>query len=176
MQQIHHDGDGKTTAKPDVVTKLTQEAWRRARIRGSTILSPRDVADAARFIEEQLRHPQGDLSRATFPVAPSRPAPAAVLPDNYNELCSSLRRIRDIVERRQGAGHPPPRDLITEECSGVVASMFLLTGADVATCDFQDTETPHIPHFRGNADLIQDLGWDLVIAHPPCTYLSNVGV
>ena len=36
--------------------------------------------------------------------------------------------------------------------------------------------TPDTPHFQGDASHIQDLGWDLVICHPPCTYLSNAGV
>ena len=55
-------------------------------------------------------------------------------------------------------------------------------------CSFSPVRTPppatsssrrwmdYIPHFEGDADLIQDLGCDLVIAHPPCTYLSNAGL
>ena len=58
--------------------------------------------------------------------------------------------------------------------------MFATAGADVATCDLQSrasTEvTNGIPHFQGDAALIQDLGWDLAICHPPCVYLSNAGV
>lgn len=46
----------------------------------------------------------------------------------------------------------------------------------MATCDLEQTATPHIPHFRGDVAYIQDLGWDLVIMHPPCTFLSNAGV
>ena len=44
------------------------------------------------------------------------------------------------------------------------------------TCDFHPTEAPEIPHYLGDFSDIADLGWDLVIAHPPCTYLSNAGV
>ena len=33
-----------------------------------------------------------------------------------------------------------------------------------------------IPHFCGDAANIQDLGWDLVIGHPPCTFLSNASI
>ena len=54
--------------------------------------------------------------------------------------------------------------------------MFQAAGADVATCDYKPTETPHIPHYMGDAAHVQDLGWDLVIAHPPCTYLSHAGI
>jgi hypothetical protein len=66
------------------------------------------------------------------------------------------------------------RVLVTGEISGVVSSMFLRTGADVASCDLYPSEIQHVPHFLGDASHIQDLGWDLVIAHPPCTYLSSV--
>ena len=57
-----------------------------------------------------------------------------------------------------------------------MARVFRDAGADVATCDVQPSEDSSIPHYLGDAAAIQDLGWDLVIAHPPCTYLSNAGV
>ena len=71
---------------------------------------------------------------------------------------------------------PPPRVLVIGERTGVVATMFQKAGADVATNDLGETETPHIPHFQGDCTLIMDRGWDLIVAHPPCTYLSNAGV
>ena len=46
----------------------------------------------------------------------------------------------------------------------------------MATCDFKPTETPEIPHYMGDAAHIQDMGWDLVISHPPCTYLAHSGI
>jgi hypothetical protein len=45
----------------------------------------------------------------------------------------------------------------------------------VATCDVKPSEIDYVPHFQGDCKYIHDLGWDLVIAHPPCTYLSAVG-
>ena len=64
------------------------------------------------------------------------------------------------------------------ETSGTISRMFREAGADVATCDLNPSasDSPDTPHFQGDASHIQDLGWDLVICHPPCTYLSNAGV
>ena len=43
------------------------------------------------------------------------------------------------------------------------------------SCDLLPTDKPG-PHYHGDVfDVIGD-GWDLLIAHPPCTYLSNSGV
>eukprot|EP00962_Isochrysis_galbana_P052586 scaffold24055_cov113-Isochrysis_galbana.AAC.1 len=53
--------------------------------------------------------------------------------------------------------------------------MFRLAGAQVATCDLLPSEIDYVPHFQGDCKHIQDQGWDLVIGHPPCTYLSAVG-
>jgi hypothetical protein len=53
--------------------------------------------------------------------------------------------------------------------------MFRMAGAHVAICDWKPSEIDYVPHFQGDCKYIQDLGWDLVIAHPPCTYLSAVG-
>lgn len=42
------------------------------------------------------------------------------------------------------------------------------------SCDLLPTEAPG-KHYQGDVkDVIND-GWDLMIAHPPCTYLSNAG-
>ncbi len=43
------------------------------------------------------------------------------------------------------------------------------------SCDLLPTDVPG-PHYEGSVfDVIND-GWDLMIAHPPCTYLCNSGV
>ena len=44
----------------------------------------------------------------------------------------------------------------------------------MATCDLYPSEIDYVPHFQGDALHVQNLGWDLVIAHPPCTYLAAV--
>lgn len=43
------------------------------------------------------------------------------------------------------------------------------------SCDLLPTESPG-PHYEGDVlDILED-GWDLMIAHPPCTYLSSSGL
>jgi len=64
--------------------------------------------------------------------------------------------------------------LVACEFSGIVRDAFLEKGHDAWSCDILDTESPG-PHIKGNVLEILDQGWDLMIAHPPCTYLSNAG-
>lgn len=42
------------------------------------------------------------------------------------------------------------------------------------SCDFLDTEAPG-PHHKGDVLGILGDGWDLMVAHPPCTYLTIAG-
>lgn len=65
--------------------------------------------------------------------------------------------------------------LIACEFSGIVRDAFIAKGHDVISCDLLPTEKQG-PHYQGNVfDIIND-GFDLMIAHPPCTYLANSGV
>ena len=67
------------------------------------------------------------------------------------------------------------RVLVACEHSGVVRDAFIRRGHDAVSCDLLPTEAPG-PHYLGDvADIIGD-GWDLMIAHPPCTYLSVSGM
>ncbi len=64
--------------------------------------------------------------------------------------------------------------LIACEFSGIVRDAFIAKGHDAVSCDLLPTERPG-PHIQGDVLEILDDGWDLMIAHPPCTYLSNAG-
>ena len=65
--------------------------------------------------------------------------------------------------------------LIACEYSGRVRDAFIALGHEAMSCDLLPTDKPG-PHYQGDVfDIIND-GWDLMIAHPPCTYLSNSGV
>ena len=62
--------------------------------------------------------------------------------------------------------------LIACEFSGVVRDAFKAKGHYAMSCDLLPTEREGL-HYQGDVrDVIND-GWDLMIAHPPCTYLSN---
>ena len=64
--------------------------------------------------------------------------------------------------------------LIACEFSGIVRDAFINKGHDAISCDLLPTESPG-PHYQGDVfDIIND-GFDLMIAHPPCTYLSYSG-
>ena len=64
--------------------------------------------------------------------------------------------------------------LIACEYSGRVRDAFTKLGHDAWSCDILPTETEG-KHYEGSVLDILDQGWDLMIAHPPCTYLSNAG-
>ena len=65
--------------------------------------------------------------------------------------------------------------LVACEFSQVVTKAFIKWGHNAMSCDFLPGEKG-LPHYQGNVlDILND-GWDLMIAHPPCTYLCNSGV
>ncbi len=67
------------------------------------------------------------------------------------------------------------RVLVACEYSGTVRDAFLARGHDAISCDFLPTDKPG-PHYQGDVLNILNDGWDLMIAHPSCTYLANSGV
>ena len=62
--------------------------------------------------------------------------------------------------------------LIACEYSGIVRDAFIAAGHDAISCDLLPTERPG-PHIQGDVREVLQRPWDLVIAHPPCTYLTN---
>jgi len=65
--------------------------------------------------------------------------------------------------------------LIACESSGTVRDAFRRLGHVAMSCDILPTDVPG-PHYQGDILDILDQGWDLMIAHPPCTYLSSSGM
>ena len=64
--------------------------------------------------------------------------------------------------------------LVACEYSGIVRDAFAAKGHNAWSCDILPTESPG-NHYQGDVLEHLDKGWDLMIAHPPCTYLSNAG-
>jgi hypothetical protein len=64
--------------------------------------------------------------------------------------------------------------LIACEFSGIVRDAFIALGHEAVSCDLLPTERPGT-HIQGDVLAILDDGWDLMIAHPPCTYLAASG-
>lgn len=66
------------------------------------------------------------------------------------------------------------RVLVACEYSGIVREAFKARGHDAWSCDLLDTEIPG-QHTKGDVLPILNQGWDLMIAHPPCTHLAVSG-
>jgi site-specific DNA-cytosine methylase len=64
--------------------------------------------------------------------------------------------------------------LVACEYSGVVRDAFLAQGHDAISCDLLPTDSPG-PHYQGDVRDIIGNGFDLMIAHPPCTHLAVSG-
>ena len=64
--------------------------------------------------------------------------------------------------------------LIACEYSGIVRDAFAAKGHDAWSCDILPSETKG-NHIQDDILKHLDKGWNLMIAHPPCTYLSNAG-
>ena len=66
------------------------------------------------------------------------------------------------------------RVLIACEFSGTVRDAFTKQGHDAWSCDLEPTETPG-NHYQCDVIEVIGGGWDLMIAHPPCTHLAVSG-
>lgn len=66
------------------------------------------------------------------------------------------------------------RVLVACEFSGVVRDAFARLGHDAWSCDLLPSDSLG-QHIRGDVLLHLNNGWDLMIAHPPCTHLSSSG-
>lgn len=68
------------------------------------------------------------------------------------------------------------RVLVACEYSGAVRDAFLDLGHHAWSCDLLPTDSPRGFHYQGPVqDILYDGGWDLMVAHPPCTHLAVSG-
>lgn len=68
------------------------------------------------------------------------------------------------------------RVLVACEFSGTVREAFRARGHDAWSCDLLPAADGSYHHFEGDVRPILKLGWDMMIAHPPCTYLTVSGL
>jgi hypothetical protein len=68
------------------------------------------------------------------------------------------------------------RVLVACEYSARVRDAFRDLGCDAWSCDLEPCEGDPQWHIQGDVLPVLAQGWDLMIAHPPCTYLTNSGV
>jgi len=64
--------------------------------------------------------------------------------------------------------------LVACEYSGAVRDAFIANGHEAISCDILPTDVPG-PHYQGDVNDILSDNWDMIIAHPPCTYLTVTG-
>ena len=65
--------------------------------------------------------------------------------------------------------------LVACEFSGIVRDAFRAAGHDAVSCDLLESERPG-PHIQSDVRAVAyDGTWDLMVAHPPCTYLAVSG-
>lgn len=64
--------------------------------------------------------------------------------------------------------------LVACEFSGIVRDAFASRGHDAWSCDLLPTERPG-NHIQDDVLKHLDEGWDLMIAHPPCTHIAVSG-
>lgn len=65
--------------------------------------------------------------------------------------------------------------LVACEFSGIVRDAFRARGHDAWSCDLLPCEADPTWHIQGDVLQVLDRGWDLMIGHPPCTYLTVSG-
>ena len=68
------------------------------------------------------------------------------------------------------------RVLVACEYSGIVREAFRARGHDAYSCDILPAEDASPFHYQTDVFDVIGMGWDMLIAHPPCTYLCNSGV
>jgi site-specific DNA-cytosine methylase len=68
------------------------------------------------------------------------------------------------------------RVLVACEFSGVVRRAFRDRGHQAYSCDLEPAEDADKHHYQNDVlDVLAETAWDLMIAHPPCTYLAVSG-
>lgn len=65
--------------------------------------------------------------------------------------------------------------LIACEFSGTVRDTFIARGISAISCDILPTRSKG-PHIQKDVLSVLNRDWELMIAHPPCTYLAAVGL
>ena len=84
-------------------------------------------------------------------------------------------KMNNIIQQPKKSAKKYLKVLVACEYSGRVREAFAKLGHYAMSCDLLPTEQPG-NHYQGDVrDILHD-NWDLLIAHPPCTYLTNAGV
>lgn len=99
-----------------------------------------------------------------------------VQPPHSAEEPGAARGLRTITPAVGVGGVSRLRVLVACECSGVVRDAFAALGHDAWSCDIVPSERPgnHLQRSVLDVKVVKG-GWDLMIAHPDCTFLAVSG-
>lgn len=106
--------------------------------------------------------------------------PPFVASPRYLPITLQPRQSRDAETLRHDGGAANQRCLrvlVACEFSGTVRDAFAARGHDAWSCDMLPSDKPGKQHFTGDVRKVLALEWewDLMIAHPPCTFLAVSG-
>lgn len=87
----------------------------------------------------------------------------------YQERCDTCDGIGSRAPQRM-------KILVACEYSGRVREAFRKLGHDAWSCDLLPADDNSPYHIQDDVLKHLDERWDMMIAHPPCTYLTNAGV
>jgi hypothetical protein len=87
----------------------------------------------------------------------------------------ALSILEVLRELRRARALGMPCVLVACESSRKVAREFEARGWFALSCDLLPSDVPGM-HFAGDCRALLALGWDLMVAHPPCTYLTSSGM
>lgn len=91
------------------------------------------------------------------------------------DKASSVVEVQARVNKWESRGRNIVRVLINCEFSGTVRRAFRARGHDAWSCDLLEAEDGSPYHIQGDAIEAVGRGWDLMVAHPPCTHLAVSG-
>lgn len=77
-----------------------------------------------------------------------------------------------LEEYRRNLPKRPMHILVACEFSGRVRDRFIARGHDAVSCDLLDTDSPG-PHIKGDVVHLLRQPWDLIVAFPPCTFVTS---
>ena len=84
-------------------------------------------------------------------------------------------KMTNIIQQPKKSAKKYLKVLVACEYSGRVREAFAKLGHYAMSCDFLPSEAPG-NHYQGDVRDVLYENWDMMIAHPSCTYLTNAGV
>lgn len=122
--------------------------------------------------ERQAGEPDPDIDHAQDWTDTGPLMAAAVALQTPGPITDFADEMRTAESRARASGWRLSRILIACEYSGLVRDAFEARGHDAMSCDLLPSEQAG-KHYQGDWRDVAGDGWHMMIAHPPCTYLTT---